>query len=81
MGEFVGAGDITTNGVESMWALLKRGLYGTWHKASRKHLARYVNECMFRLNEGNVENHTRDRIDSLIARAFAHHITYERLTA
>lgn len=80
-GTFVGAGDVTTNSVESMWALLKRGLYGTWHKASRKHLVRYVNECTFRLNEGHVEHHTWDVIDSLVERAFAHRITYARLTA
>ncbi len=80
-GEYVGAGDISTNGVESMWALLKRGLYGTWHSASEKHLARYVNECTFRLNEGNVERHTNERIDSLADRAFRHRITYAKLIA
>ena len=41
-GEYVGANDIHVNSVESMWAVLKRGLYGTWHKASVKHLHRYV---------------------------------------
>lgn len=80
-GEYVGAGDITTNSVESMWALLKRGLYGTWHKASRKHLARYVNECTFRLNEGNVARLSLERIDSFIERAFRHRISYKELTA
>jgi transposase-like protein len=80
-GEYVGAGDITTNGVESMWALLKRGLYGTWHKASRKHLARYINECVFRLNEGNVARLTMERVDSFTDRAFRHHVTYKQVTA
>ena len=33
-----------TNGIESFWALLKRGYHGTFHHISNKHLQRYVNE-------------------------------------
>jgi hypothetical protein len=57
-----------TNGIESVWAVLKRGFYGTYHSFSGKHLQRYVDEFTFRLNEGNVKNHTMSRIDSLLAR-------------
>ena len=39
-----------TNGVESFWALLKRGYYGTYHKASPRHLQRYVDEFAGRHN-------------------------------
>ena len=80
-GEYVGPGDIHVNSVESMWALLKRGLHGTWHHASRKHLFRYINECTFRLNEANVKVHTLDRLDAFVSRAFKHRLTYEEYTA
>lgn len=42
-----------TNGVESFWALLKRGYYGTFHHVTFKHLHRYVNEFAMRHNLGN----------------------------
>ena len=64
-----------------MWAVLKRGLYGTWHHVTFKHLGRYINECTFRLNEGNVKVHTLDRLDAFLGKAFRHQITYEDLTA
>ena len=80
-GEYVGAGNIHTNSVESMWALLKRGLYGTWHKASKKHLHRYVNEATFRLNEANVKVHTISRLAAFTESAFHHRLTYRKLIA
>ena len=46
-------GEIHTNSIESVWAVLKRAIHGTWHQVSPKHLSRYVNEATFRLNEGN----------------------------
>ena len=39
-----------TNGIESFWALLKRGYYGTYHKMSEKHLARHIGEFAERHN-------------------------------
>jgi transposase-like protein len=48
-GEYV-RGDITTNTVESSFAILKRGLYGTFHNVTEAHLQRYANEFDFRWN-------------------------------
>ena len=79
-GEYV-RDDVTTNGIESVWALLKRGLHGVYHHASEKHLSRYINEFAFRLNEGNVARHTLQRLDSLIQAMFGSRITYRELTA
>ena len=70
-----------TNGIESVWAVLKRGLHGVYHHASKKHLFRYVDEFSWRLNEGNVENHTLARLDSFVAATAGKRLTYERLTA
>jgi transposase-like protein len=50
-GEFV-RDMVTTNGIESFWALLKRGYIGTFHIMSEKHLFRYCREFAFRHNSG-----------------------------
>lgn len=43
-------GQAHTNGIESFWALLKRGYHGTFHHLSAKQLQRYVNEFAGRHN-------------------------------
>lgn len=74
-------GPVTTNSVESVWAVLKRGLHGVYHHASPKHLARYVDEFTFRLNAGNVARHTLERLESFVAAITGKRITYKELTA
>jgi len=71
--------DVTTNGIESVWAVMKRGLHGVYHHASEKHLHRYVDEFAFRLNEGNVERHTMQRLESFIEKAAGKRLTYKAL--
>jgi transposase-like protein len=44
-------GDAYTNTVESYFAILKRGIVGTFHHVSATHLKRYVAEFDFRYNE------------------------------
>lgn len=72
-------GSVTTNGIESVFAVLKRGITGVYHHTSRKHLGRYVDEFAFRLNEGNCKRHTLARLDSLIAATNGKRLTYKRL--
>jgi hypothetical protein len=79
-GEYV-RGDIHTNSIESVWAVLKRGLHGVYHHASKKHMGRYVDEFTFRLNDGNVSRHTFERLDSLALAVTGKQITYKELTA
>lgn len=43
-------GDIHTNTIENAFSLLKRGIYGSFHKVSRKHLGRYCDEFSYRFN-------------------------------
>jgi transposase-like protein len=77
-GEYV-RDDVTTNGIESVFAVLKRGLIGVYHHASPKHLDRYVDEFAFRLNEGNVKNHTMTRLDSFVFATAGKRLTYKAL--
>jgi transposase-like protein len=72
---------VTTNSIESVWAVLKRGLHGVYHHASPKHIGRYVNEFTFRLNDGNVKRQTLARLDSFIDACAGRRITYKELTA
>jgi transposase-like protein len=77
--EFV-RGDVTTNSIESFFAVFKRGVYGTFHHVSPKHMHRYVDEFAFRLNEGNVKRHTTQRIDSFVEGTAGKRLTYKDLT-
>jgi transposase-like protein len=79
-GEYVRDG-ISTNSIESVFAVLKRGLIGVYHHASPKHIGRYVDEFAFRLNEGNVARHTLERLDSFVSRVAGKRLTYKALTA
>ncbi len=54
VGEYVD-GQVHTNGIESFWALLKRGYVGTYHHMSVRHLHRYVNEFAGRHNVRGIE--------------------------
>lgn len=57
--EYVKAGDIHTNTIEGFFALLKRGIYGTFHSVSKKHLHRYLSEFEYRYNTRAMDDGAR----------------------
>jgi transposase-like protein len=71
-------GDITTNGIESAFSLLKRGIIGSWHKVSAKHLPAYLEEMTFRFNRRNSKTLFLDTLRHMIT---ADPLTFEKLTA
>lgn len=58
---------IHTNGIESFWAILKRGIYGIFHHVSLPYMQSYVNEFCFRLNHRD----TNEAFHSLVRFAVA----------
>ena len=77
VGEYVGD-QAHTNGIESYWALLKRGHYGIYHFLSAKHLHRYVNAFSFRHNTSS--RGTMYFIDETIQKMLNKRLTYTHLT-
>jgi transposase-like protein len=71
-------GDIHTNTVESAFSLLKRGVIGTWHKISSKHLASYLEEMTFRFNRRKRSDLFVDTLRHMVT---APVLTFEKLTA
>jgi transposase-like protein len=43
-------GEVHTQSIDSFWALLKRGIIGTYHNVSKKYLPLYLNEFQWRFN-------------------------------
>ena len=69
---------ISTNTVESAFSLLKRGIIGSWHKISAKHLASYLDEMTFRFNRRKRSDLFIDTLRHMIT---APVLTFEKLTA
>ena len=78
VGEFV-RGMAHTNGVESFWAMLKRGYQGVYHQMSPKHLQRYVDEFAGRHNLRELD--TIDQMRLLAAGMVGRRLLYHDLTA
>ena len=69
-------GDATTNRIEGFWSILKRGIIGIYHRISREHLHRYVNEFVFRYN---TRRHTEMERFNLLLQNTEHRLTYKEL--
>lgn len=70
-------GDVHTNTVESAFSLLKRGIMGTWHKISAKHLPAYLEEMEFRFNRRNRTDLFTDTLRHMVT---APVLTFTKLT-
>jgi transposase-like protein len=65
-----------TNSVESYFALLKRGVYGTFHNVSEAHLHRYLSEFNFRYNTRKISD--TERADELLRGAKGKRLLYHQ---
>jgi transposase-like protein len=78
-GEYVRSFCIHTNGIESVWALLKRQIIGIHHFVSPKHLSRYLDEMTWRFNRRDQEE--GQRLNNLLVAADRSPLRYQALVA
>jgi transposase-like protein len=71
-------GQVHTNGMENYWALLKRGLAGTYVSVEPFHLFRYLDEQSFRYNNRKDMNDA-DRFSAAIYGIVGKRLTYDSL--
>jgi transposase-like protein len=71
-------GEVHTNTAESAFSLLKRGIIGTWHKISAKHLQAYLDEMTFRFNRRKRHDLFIDTLRHMVT---ADPLSFEKLTA
>ncbi len=69
---------VSTNTVESAFSLLKRGIMGTWHKISAKHLQAYLDEMTFRFDRRKSPYLFQDTLRHMVT---ASTLTFETLTS
>ena len=73
------SGRVHTNGVESFWAMFKRGFHGTYHRMSVAHLGRYVNEFAGHHNMRSLD--TLDQLADMAYDLIGKRFWYKDLTA
>jgi len=70
-------GKATTNSIEGFWSHLKRGINGTYHWISKKHLQDYVNEFAFRYNTRKYSE--QERFNAILLSSIGKRLTYQQL--
>jgi len=76
-GEYV-RGDVHTNGIEGAFGLFKRGIVGSFHQVSHKHLDRYLDEFEFKYNNRKNAFLFRETLTRLVT---TKPLQYDKLTA
>jgi hypothetical protein len=82
MNEYV-RGDVHTNSIENFWSLLKRSLKGTYVAVEPFHLARYIDEQVFRFNNRATKDNPLNDADRFMLAASqisGKRLTYAELT-
>lgn len=69
-------GLVSTNSVESSFSLFKRDLVGSWHKLSKKHLSRYLQEMEWKHNNRKNAAIFEDALSGIAAKP---HLTFRAL--
>lgn len=72
-------GDVYSNTIEGAFSLLKRGLIGTFHHVSKKHLHRYAAEFEFRYNARKCDD--GERVVRLVKATDGKRLTYKEQVA
>ncbi len=81
-GEYVRAGGVHSNTIESYFSIFKRGMRGTYQHCAEKHLHRYLAEFDFRHNRRvalGVDDETR--VDAILGGIVGKRLTYETASA
>ena len=75
--EYVNVEGFHTNSIEGFWSLLKRGIFGIYHSASRKHLSKYCDEFAFRYNTRRMND--GERFELSLSMSKKKRITYKEV--
>ena len=70
---------VHVNGIESFWALLKRGYHGVFHHISFRHLHRFINKFAGRLNIRDMD--TIDMMSGIVQGMVGKRLMYKSLVA
>jgi transposase-like protein len=72
-------GRVHTQSIENFWSLLKRGLAGTYVAVEPEHLARYIDEQVFRFNNRKNKK-DGDRFEKMLTQIAGKRLTFAEVT-